>query len=168
MEQPANGLAPTNIYVLKLANDCWYIGRAADVKRRVEHHFKRYGSAWTKLHRPISLEAIYRNASPFDEDRYTKEYMLRFGIDRVRGGTYSQPVLSKEQRKLIQQELWGAQDLCFLCGGKHFVKTCSKDSSRDTEQLIHNDAQQQKSVGCMWKACTYVYNTIVRCLQPSL
>ena len=97
---------PTNIYILKLQHDCWYVGRTADVQRRIECHFKRYGSAWTKLHKPLSIEATFVNVSPFDEDKFTKEYMFKYGIDRVRGGTYSQPILSKAHTQDIQREIW--------------------------------------------------------------
>ena len=175
-------LAPTNIYILKLEDDCWYVGRTADVKKRVEHHFKRYGSAWTKLHRPIHLEIAYGNASPFDEDKYTKEYMLKYGIDKVRGGTYSQPTMNNAQKRAVQQELWGAQDLCFLCGGNHFVKNCSAATdvfrnpisqyeTLDTQKLINNKVDSnyvmnKKSRECFWNACVCIYNAIRGFLTP--
>ena len=113
-----------NIYILKLKDSCWYIGRTADVAKRVESHFKNQGSAWTKIHKPIALETTYTNASPFDEDKFVKQYMYQYGIDKVRGGTYSQPTLDPILVKVVQRELWGAQDLCFLCGRPHFVSKC--------------------------------------------
>jgi hypothetical protein len=113
-----------NIYILKLKDSCWYIGRTADVAKRVESHFKNQGSAWTKIHKPIALETTYTDANPFDEDKYVKQYMFQYGIDKVRGGTYSQPTLDPILVKVVQRELWGAQDLCFLCGRPHFVSKC--------------------------------------------
>lgn len=113
-----------NIYILKLKDSCWYIGRTADVAKRVESHFKNQGSVWTKIHKPIALETTYTNANPFDEDKFVKQYMFQYGIDKVRGGTYSQPTLDPILVKVVQRELWGAQDLCFLCGRPHFVSKC--------------------------------------------
>ena len=153
-------LNPTNVYILKLEDDCWYIGRTVDVQRRLEYHFKRNGSAWTKLHKPLSVEATFTNVSRFDEDKYTKEYMLRYGIDKVRGGTYAQPFLSKEYRQMIQRELWGAQDLCFLCGGKHFVKNC-KISEKDP-----NEEQHKKINDCLQKFGNTLYNAVKSFLTP--
>lgn len=34
---------------------------------------------------PVLLEKVIENASPFDEDKVCKEYMLQYGIDNVRG-----------------------------------------------------------------------------------
>ena len=48
-----------------------------------------------------------------------------FGIDNVRGGSYSQLTLSDVQRKMIETEIRGALDLCFRCGSSgHFIHDC--------------------------------------------
>ena len=117
----------TNVYVLKLADECWYVGKTADVQRRIHQHRSGNGSVWTKLHRPVRLEIIYPNVSIFDEDKYTKQYMAQYGIDKVRGGSYVLPSLTFTQKKTIQREIWGAQDLCFRCGRGHFVGRCNED-----------------------------------------
>jgi len=145
-------LQTTNIYVMKLQDDCWYVGKTSDIPKRIRQHFTQVGSAWTKLHRPIGMEACYRDASPFDEDRYTKEYMLRYGIDKVRGGTYVSPVLSDEQKRLIQQELWGAQDLCFVCGESHFVRDCPTKFAESTPLIQKQNKTIREWIRdtCIW------------------
>jgi hypothetical protein len=93
--------------------------------KRFEEHLQGQGSAWTTLHKPIACERVISNASAFDEDKYTKEYMAKYGIDKVRGGTYVETELDDEQVATLQKEIWGAQDKCTRCGRTgHFVKDC--------------------------------------------
>jgi len=117
----------TNVYILKLEDECWYVGKTAgDIHKRTQYHRNGTGSVWTKLHKPLHIHETFLNVSPFDEDKYTKEYMAKYGIDKVRGGIYVLPQLQTTQKELLQKEIWGAQDRCFLCGGDHFVYKCNK------------------------------------------
>ena len=116
----------TNIYILKLKQGKYYIGKSDDPHKRFIEHVEGRGAYWTKKYEPLELERIIENASPFDEDKYTKEYMAKYGIDKVRGGSYVTGKLNKEQLAFLQREIWGAQDVCFLCGGQHFVRYCKK------------------------------------------
>lgn len=171
----------TNIYILKLADDCWYIGRTGDVDKRVQQHSGGSGSAWTRLHKPVGLEKVIEGASPFDEDKYTKEYMAKYGIDKVRGGSYVTGKLNKEQLAFLQREIWGAQDVCFLCGGQHFVRYCKKrkgttgeakeiemvaatESEDDGIRLQSAEEQEENNRKCrdaVSRFCAY----IVRCID---
>jgi hypothetical protein len=116
----------TTIYALKLEHDKWYVGKTTkSVKDRFEEHRNERGSAWTKLHKPLSYEIISKNASPFDEDKCTEEYMNLYGIDNVRGGVYSGVHLESEVHKQIQKKIWHANDACLRCGRtSHFVAGC--------------------------------------------
>jgi predicted GIY-YIG superfamily endonuclease len=118
-------MATTNIYILRLEGGNWYVGKSENPMKRFQEHLQGRGSAWTKLHKPIACERVISNASAFDEDKYTKEYMSKYGIDKVRGGTYVETVLDEEQTVTLQKEIWGAQDKCTRCGRTgHFVKDC--------------------------------------------
>lgn len=65
------------------------------------------------------------NVSPFEEDKTTKEYMSKYGIDNVRGGSYCDMKLSDFHINALQMEIWGAKDLCTKCGRKgHWIKDC--------------------------------------------
>ena len=122
----------TNIYILQLEGGKYYIGKSDDVITRYQQHMNGNGSAWTRKHKPISLEKTIENASPFDEDKYTKEYMSKYGIENVRGGSYVQIELSEFHEEALKMELWAAKDLCTQCGRSgHFVKDCyaKRDSS---------------------------------------
>lgn len=119
----------TNIYVLQLEHGCYYVGKSLDIDTRVQQHLDGSGSAWTKKHRPVTQQSplveTRMGVSPFEEDKVVKEYMAKFGIDKVRGGTYVERVLSPEQMDLLKKEIWSANDLCVRCGrSSHFVKNC--------------------------------------------
>jgi len=115
----------TNIYILKLQSGKYYVGKTDNIDDRIQQHSNGVASFWTKKYKFISVEQIIPNASDFDEDKYTKEYMLKYGIDNVRGGAYVTEELEDIQQYAIQKELWGAKNLCTQCGRSgHFVKNC--------------------------------------------
>jgi len=115
----------TNIYVLECQQGKYYVGKSADVMKRYEQHKDGSGSAWTKKYKPIKMNKIVSDVSPFEEDKVVKEYMLKYGPDNVRGGSYSQMVLDAATLNLLQKELWGASDKCMKCGKSgHFASKC--------------------------------------------
>ena len=76
------------IYVLRLHNDKWYVGRTGNVERRFEQHMNGDGAKWTFLHKPINIHETRDIITEDDEDMITREYMKQFGIYNVRGGKY--------------------------------------------------------------------------------
>jgi predicted GIY-YIG superfamily endonuclease len=133
----------TNIYILKLRSGKYYVGKSANPMERYQQHLDGKGSAWTKKYKPVSLEKVISNVSPFDEDKYTKEYMKKHGIENVRGGAYVTEKLDEVQEESLKRELWAATDKCTRCGrGGHFVSTCHAM----TEIVKSKKIQNQK--GC--------------------
>lgn len=81
----------------------------------------------TKLHRPTTKFTQIGVADEFEEDRQTLRLMKEHGIDRVRGGSFSQVTLDESKRKVIEGMLRSSDDSCFNCGEKgHFARWCSK------------------------------------------
>ena len=91
----------TNIYILRLKDGRYYIGKTDNVAKRFQEHMNGNGSAWTRKYKPVELVLTIMNASPFDEDRYTEEYMERYGTDKVRGGSYVTNVLTDAQYEVL-------------------------------------------------------------------
>ena len=60
------------IYILKLENNKFYIGKTENAEIRIENHFENNGSEWTKIHKPLSIIEIIPNCDNYDEDKYTK------------------------------------------------------------------------------------------------
>lgn len=115
----------TTVYVLKLEGNRYYVGKSDNPKKRFEEHVRGDGASWTRLHKPYKIERVIPNASPFDEDKYTKEYMAKYGIDAVRGGSYIERELDDAQVYALQRELRMASDKCTTCGRSgHFAANC--------------------------------------------
>lgn len=124
------------IYVLRLTGGKYYVGKTHDVMTRYQQHLDGRGSAWTRMYRPIGVVKILQTESPFEEDKITKEYMAKYGIQNVRGGSYCEVVLDRSQQEALQRELWSAMDRCSRCGRTgHFVKDCYAGTDVDGLQL---------------------------------
>ena len=79
------------IYILKCEQNRYYIGKTErSLDSRIKEHFLNNGSEWTRKYKPIKLIDTIQNADDFDEDKYTKIYMKKYGINNVRGGSYTQ------------------------------------------------------------------------------
>lgn len=115
------------IYVLKCEKGKFYIGKTKDqnLLSRIVAHALEYGSEWTKKYTPLDVVEVIKNCNGFHEDMYTKMYMAKYGIENVRGGTYTTIEIEPETIEFLEDELAGAQDLCLRCGNSgHFIADC--------------------------------------------
>jgi len=126
----------TNIYILKLKGGNYYVGKSDDPDKRIQQHFNGSGSVWTDMYKPLKVEKIIRGASQFDEDRYVKEYMAKYGIDKVRGGSYANIDLDEVQVIALERELRGAKNACNRCGRNgHFASNCYARTDVDGDDI---------------------------------
>lgn len=115
----------TFIYILKLEQGKFYIGKSKNPEERYRHHCEGNGSEWTKLYKPIEIISVLPCEYLFDEDKYTLEYMLLYGIENVRGGNYSKITLEEMDINYINKLFNGVKDGCYKCGDtSHFIKDC--------------------------------------------
>lgn len=131
----------TNIYVLKLKNNKIYVGQSNNVNQRIKQHERGEGSVWTQKHKPVEVVEVRKNVSAFDEDKITKEYMAKYGVENVRGGSYSQVRLTDEQEEIVTREIDTATGACFRCGEKgHFANLCDAESCSEDEEDSEDDS----------------------------
>ena len=141
------------VYILKCLNEKYYIGKTNnDVINRFKRHQKGNGAIWTKRNKPIEILEIYQNCDHFDEDKYTKIYMDKYGIDNVRGGSYTKIKLDNSTIEFLQKELLSIHNKCYGCGEKgHFIKNCLKYqnkiqySNNNKLEVIESDNESDSS-----------------------
>jgi predicted GIY-YIG superfamily endonuclease len=133
------------IYILKLRAGKYYIGKTRNIEKRYEEHLTGTGSGWTKKHKPLSLLATIKSTSQFDEDKYVKEYMAKYGIENVRGGTYSNIILDANSIAVLEKEIRHSNNVCMRCGrDTHYIKDCY--AKTDVDGAIINDVKKEEPV----------------------
>lgn len=143
------------IYILKLKNSKYYVGKTQNIEKRYEQHVNGTGSAWTKKYKPLSIIKRIKSTSQFDEDKYVKEYMSKYGIENVRGGTYTSIELDDISLLQLQKELWHSKNLCTRCGrNSHFVKDCYAKTDIDGNTIDDEDTTSESECEEVW-CCSY-------------
>lgn len=79
------------VYVLLLKNAHFYVGITDNLQRRMAEHFAGKGAEYTKRYPPVEILEIIPNATYLLETKVTRDYMNKYGKDRVRGGKYAGP-----------------------------------------------------------------------------
>lgn len=122
-----------NIYVLQCRDRYsgqykYYIGKTTiDVRIRFQQHQNAVlnNCAWTAKYKPVTILETIKSNDPLDENKITKKYMMKYGIDNVRGGSYTKIELEDWMIKSLEHEFASAKDMCYKCNEKgHFIKNC--------------------------------------------
>ena len=115
-----------NIYILKCTDNKYYIGKTKlDINIRYNQHMNDKSCVFTTKYPPIEIIKTYKSDDSLEEDNMTKKYMILYGIENVRGGSYTKIELEDWQLKSLAHEFKSASDCCYKCGGKnHFAKNC--------------------------------------------
>jgi cellular nucleic acid-binding protein len=113
------------IYVLQLENGKYYVGKTTDVMKRFAQHSNGTGAAWTRTYKPVRMLECRALNGDHDENNVTKDYMKKYGINNVRGGSYTQVTLPDDVESVLQREFRGNADVCYKCNlTGHFANAC--------------------------------------------
>ena len=127
------------IYVLQLEKNKYYVGKTNNVSQCLLSHYQSTGSSWTTKYKPIELYEMVDTDDDYDEDKYTLKYMKKYGIENVRGGSFTQIELSENQINTLQQMIKGQNNQCYKCGSNdHFVNNCIFTQIESVVNNLHN------------------------------
>jgi predicted GIY-YIG superfamily endonuclease len=100
------------LYVHALEDGCFYVGLTANLEARTHQHFNGDGAQWTKLHRPLQLlhsvctGTTHPREAEKMEDETTVILMLKYGIEKVRGGHFCHASQAAVEAALNAHGFW--------------------------------------------------------------
>ena len=151
------------VYVLKCEDDKYYVGKTYNLSKRYDAHLSGYGAFWTRLYKPIEIvEKIY-TSDKYDEDKYVWKYMEKYGIENVRGGSYTEILMPESSIKCAERHIKSACDICYSCGQKgHMISNCPSQSSSRKRK---NDDIEEKCYKKHKKNETSGSNLVAKCTR---
>tara|TARA_B110000971_G_C20000718_1_gene496689 strand:- start:40 stop:528 length:489 start_codon:yes stop_codon:yes gene_type:complete len=140
-----------NIYILKLKDNKYYVGKTnQQIEKKFIQHLYGKCSRWTEKYKPISIEKVITN--DLDVDKWIKIYMQIYGINNVRGGSYSKILLDETEIRLLRKETNNSSCNCLFCGEYgHFINNCNIYSNNTVNNNIYKSNYRQKNVKCVKK-----------------
>jgi hypothetical protein len=119
-------LSKTYIFVLKLEYNKYYIGTTPDKDFNLKY-YDASENKWTRLYQPTKIVEFYEQILNKEDTKVTLDYMEKYGILNVRGGEYSELILSNETIKKIEEQINISENMCHLCGSiNHISNLCNK------------------------------------------
>ncbi len=95
----------TDVYVLKLANGNYYVGKTDRGEKRLKEHVAGRGAEWTKLHKPKEIHAYYRNYGDSGEKKVFNQMVKKYGAKKVRGAHFTKRKASPAELKKMNERV---------------------------------------------------------------
>ena len=136
------------IYAIECQGGYIYVGESDNPDARYLEHKNgtEHASEFCKRHKPIRQLAVFNKTTPYDETNLTKDYMKKFGIDKVRGGPYTQLELDKSTKDVLEREFLSESNKCYNCGNSgHFIKQCPSKVQIKEEITLKKKSSRSRS-----------------------
>lgn len=124
-----------NIYVLKLEDERYYVGKTNRTFQRFNQHATGQGAKWTKKYPVVDLHAFHPNMRDQDENKVTIQMMQKYGVKNVRGGSWTKVKMTEREVRALESKISVRNNAkkrrqkrgmhCTRCGrSSHNLKTC--------------------------------------------
>ena len=95
----------TDVYVLKLENGNYYVGKTDRGEKRLKEHVKGRGAEWTKMHKPKKIHAYYPNAGDSGEKEVFNQMVKKYGARKVRGAHFTKRKASASELRKMEESV---------------------------------------------------------------
>ncbi|MFY7987664.1 MAG: GIY-YIG nuclease family protein [Flavobacterium sp.] len=95
------------LFVLKLQDENFYVGRTKNIKLAILNEFNCLGSEWTKIHKPIELFSLIditileTNKIRNMHNSVVINYMKKYGFQKIRGGDFFKVDIRNHKNKVL-------------------------------------------------------------------
>lgn len=107
-------MSVTSFFLFELEHGKFYVGASADPVKTFEECREGLGPAWTQIHRPVRIREVVGVAHVSHLDQQVRHWMLQYGVENVRGGSWTGVRLTDRDRQVLCGALT-QQRGCVVC-----------------------------------------------------
>lgn len=93
------------LYPLKLSNNKWFIYTTREQNIKEVYELSKHRYEYIYNNSPILSHECIKINDILEIDFFVKKYMRLYGIDKVRGGSYTNELLSIEEQNILSKEI---------------------------------------------------------------
>lgn len=132
------------IYILKLSDNKYYIGKTTTVRKTIDNHFLGLESEHTKKYKPLGIISIEIEVTQYDIINTIKRYIYRFGVNNVYSSiNYYTNILNISP--LLQQTQTKKNIIDIISLNKHSYDPLIDESSTTSSMSSEYDDTQTES-----------------------
>lgn len=100
------------VYYIKCENNAWFVGITnKSLEERLQEHidYMDEKTVWTRIHKPLSIhlhnQFQTKEEAKNNENSLLLLFMIKYGINNVRGGKFWYPILNKMTYALLDKAM---------------------------------------------------------------
>ena len=146
------------IHLLRLRDNKYYVGRSTrSPYNYLTKHMHGGINDWTNRYIPFEVVSSVPSNEYSDLNVAVLEHMLIYGIDNVRGGSYSALEIPELHYNVIEAEMWRINNLCGRCGREEHEEI----QCLDTHDVIGHEIIDDDSDDCDGDDCDCNLDSII-------